>query len=144
METVPLVSVVDARDAHDRVRSDVAPTAGAQKSLRFTVAGLRQVFRASTSGLRWTHTENMLADALTKVMDSAHLLATLSRNEWAIRYVPEMMKSSVRAAKRARELEEKKAALDEVEETLEKAARAAQDLGYNMKRVFGMRFALRS
>ena len=78
LETVPLVAVVDARDAHDRVRSDVAPTSGAQKSLAVTVAALRQVFRSPASSVRWTHTENMLPDALTKAMDASHLIAALA------------------------------------------------------------------
>ena len=55
LEDVPLVGVVDARDSHDRVRSDIAATAGAQKSLGFCIASLRQTFRTEKAQLRWTH-----------------------------------------------------------------------------------------
>ncbi len=100
LETVALVSVVDAGDAHDRVKSDVAPTAGAQKSLAFTIAALRQVFRAPGTAVRWTHTENMLADVLTKTMDSAHPVSVLGKSEWSVVYVEDLMKGAARAENR--------------------------------------------
>ena len=99
----PVVCVVDARDTYDRCTVDTKPSHGAVKSLAYTVAGLRQVLRLSGVSLRWTHTENMLADALTK--DSRelaqHLRSTLARGEWAVKYVPGLTKACKRDAARA-------------------------------------------
>ena len=53
--------------------------------------------------MRWTHTEDMLADALTK--DSRelaqHLRSTLAKGEWAVKYVPGLTKACKRDAVRA-------------------------------------------
>jgi hypothetical protein len=99
----PVVCVVDARDTYDRCTVDTKPSHGAVKSLAYTVAGLRQVLRLPGVSLKWTHTENMLADALTK--DSRelaqHLRSTLSRGEWAVKYVPGLTKACKRDAVRA-------------------------------------------
>ena len=99
----PVVCVVDARDTYDRCTVDTKPSHGAVKSLAYTVAGLRQVLRLPGVSLKWTHTENMLADALTK--DSRelaqHLRSTLSRAEWAVKYVPGLTKACKRDAVRA-------------------------------------------
>ncbi len=101
IDEVPLVGVVDARDTHDRVRSDVSATTGAQKSLAFCVAALRQVFRSAAATLRWTHTENMVVDGMTKQMDVSHLCRIVLGGVWSIEYEPSMMKASSRALKRA-------------------------------------------
>ena len=100
IEQVPFVAVVDARDAHDRVRSDVSPTAGAQKSLGFPFASLRQVFRGACSNLRWTHTENTLVDCMAKIMDADHLRRILRVGTWSFTHEAPMMKASSKHAKR--------------------------------------------
>ena len=100
-DEVPLVGVVDACDTHDRVRSDVWVTTGAQKSLAFCVAALRQVFRAAAVMLRWTHPENTVVDGMTQEMDVLHLCRIVLGGVWSIEYEPSMMKASREALKHA-------------------------------------------
>ena len=53
---VPLVGVTDAKDTFDRVTQDVG--FGAQKSLAFTVASIRQQLKRPNTMMRWTATAN--------------------------------------------------------------------------------------
>ena len=101
IDEVPLVGVVDACDTHDRVRSDVWATTGAQKSLAFCVAALRQVFRAAAVLLRWTHPENTVVDGMTQEMDVLHLCRIVLGGVWSIECEPSMMKASREALKHA-------------------------------------------
>jgi hypothetical protein len=73
---------------------------GQQKSLAFTVAWLRQQFRRPNIGLRWTATENMLIDALTKDMDTTHFRETLCRGFWSIEFDPKIVKPKHKAARK--------------------------------------------
>jgi hypothetical protein len=98
VETIPLVGVVDAKDTYDKVGSDTS-TFGQQKALAFTVAWLRQQFRRPSMFLRWTSTENMFADAGTKLMDTSHLRRVLREGQWSIEYQPSFIKAVVKKAK---------------------------------------------
>ena len=81
----PGTLVVDARDCHDHLAKETSalPT---QKSLLFDLAAIRQSINEGHTKIRWTATENMLADALTKPMDTDHLLHILELGEWSISY----------------------------------------------------------
>lgn len=65
---VDLQVVVDAKDVHDKGNSDTS-TFGAQKSMAFTVSWMRSQLRKPPASLKWTSTENMWADGMTKAMD---------------------------------------------------------------------------
>ena len=95
-DSVPCTVVVDAKDTHDRVTSDTS-SFGQQKSLAYTVSWLKQQFRRPNLTLRWTATENMICDCLTKPMDTAHLRNTLTRGTWSIVYHPEFIKAKTKA-----------------------------------------------
>ncbi len=82
---VSLTAVVDAKDTHDKVCSDTS-SHGQQKSLAFSVAWLKQQFKAGNTSLRWCATDNMVVDALTKEMDTTHLRRVLTTGQWSIRY----------------------------------------------------------
>ena len=56
---IPLNLVTDAKDVYDKGMSDTA-TYGSQKSLAFTIAWMREMFRRPRTTLSWTSTENML------------------------------------------------------------------------------------
>ena len=64
--SLPLVVVVDAKDVHDKAKSDTS-SFGSQKSLAFTIAWLRSVLRRANTSVRWTATSNMFADAATNI-----------------------------------------------------------------------------
>ena len=81
VDRVRLVAVTDAKDTHDKVASET--TTGAQKSLAYTVAWLRSVFRRMMAEVRWTATENMFMDAATKDMPQDQLRKVLSGGEWS-------------------------------------------------------------
>jgi len=91
MDKIPLTAVVDAKDTHDKVRSDTSSW-GSMKSLAYTVAWLRQQFRRKNVAARWTATENMFLDAGTKDMDTTHFRNTLARGIWSIEYSVEFIK----------------------------------------------------
>ena len=98
-EAVPLTVVVDAKDVFDKSTSDT-PSYGSQKSLAFTVAWLRNLLRRPGCYIRWTSTENMLADALTKEMEADHLRQVLTSGKWCVRYSPLFVKQTVKVQRR--------------------------------------------
>ena len=74
MDVIRMMVVVDAKDVFDKCSSD--STYGSQKSLAFAVAWMRSILRRPGTSLKWTATENMIADGGTKVMDMHHLRTT--------------------------------------------------------------------
>ena len=98
IDSVPLVAVVDAKDTHDRCKSDTS-SHGAQKSLCFSVVFLKTFFRRKGTDLRWVETENMLSDALTKDMDRSWLKRVLCSGRWAITFHPEMVRPKPKKTK---------------------------------------------
>ena len=92
IDTVTCIAVVDAVDTHDKVSKDTA-SHGQQRSLAFTVAWLRQMLRRPNMFIRWTATENMLSDALTKAMDSSQLVNMLMRGTWSISFNADFVRS---------------------------------------------------
>ena len=96
LDRIPLVSVVDAKDTHDKVGSET--TTGSQKSLAYTIAWLRQVFRRPQASIRWTATENMFVDAGTKDMDTSQFRSVLTGGYWSIEYDPSFVKAKFRKA----------------------------------------------
>ena len=74
MDVIRMMVVVDAKDVFDKCSSD--STYGSQKSLAFAVAWMRSILRRPGTSLKWTATENMIADGDTKVMDMHHLRTT--------------------------------------------------------------------
>ena len=95
INTIRMTSVVDAKDVHDKGNS------GSQKSLAFSVAWLRSVFRRPNTALKWTATDNMWADGGTKEMDLSHMRKILGTGRWSILYSPDFVKqvSKARASK---------------------------------------------
>ena len=82
---VEMTVVTDAKDIYDRCSSDTS-TYGSQKSLAFTVAWLRAILQKPNTTLRWTSTQNMLADCGTKEMEVEHLHCILKDWEWSASY----------------------------------------------------------
>ena len=104
MSAVPLLGVVDAKDVYDRTDSD-AGSWGTQKSLVYTVAALRQVFRRPNSAIRWTATQNMFCDAGTKDMDCSHMRKILPNGVWSVEYCTDLLKTGKgRAAPKVTEM----------------------------------------
>lgn len=91
INSVPLTTVVDAKDVHDKGNSDTA-SYGSQKSLAFTIAWMRAVLRRPNTGLKWTATTNMWVDAMTKEMSLDHLRKILQCGSWSISSCPEFLK----------------------------------------------------
>ena len=91
------MGVTDAKDCFDRVTSDTG--FGSQKSLMFSVAGLRQQLRRPQASLRWTATSNMLVDAGTKAMDGQHLREALLRGEWSVEFQQDFVKQTAKRKK---------------------------------------------
>ena len=89
---VRCVAVVDAKDTHDKVTKDSGGH-GAQKSLAYTVGWLRQVVSRPNIRVRWTATENMIVDAMTKDMDRTHLQKTIERGTWSFTYNADFIKT---------------------------------------------------
>ena len=91
----PGTLVVDARDCHDHLAKETSalPT---QKSLLFDLASIRQSINEGHTSIRWTATENMLADALTKAMDTEHMVKILKGAEWSISYDPSLVNDKTR------------------------------------------------
>ena len=85
IDAVPLTVVVDAKDVFDKCLSDT-PSFGSQKSLAFTVSWLRSTLRMPNTALRWTATQNMLIDALTKDMEVDHLQSVLQKGRWCMKF----------------------------------------------------------
>ena len=77
--------VTDARDCHDHLQRETMATPQ-QRTLLFDLASIRETLDSGSTTLRWTATENMLVDALTKRMDSGHLLHLVSGGMWSVTY----------------------------------------------------------
>ena len=67
-----------------------------QKSLLFDLASIRQSINEGHTKIRWTATENMLADALTKQMDTEHLVTTIAKGVWSIGYEADLVNDKTR------------------------------------------------
>ena len=63
----------------------------------FDLASIRGSINEGHTKLRWTATENMLADCLTKPMDSEHLLHILGKGEWSVSYDQELVNPTIRS-----------------------------------------------
>lgn len=92
---IPLNLVTDAKDVYDKGMSDTA-TYGSQKSLAFTIAWMREMFRRPRTTLSWTSTENMPCDCGTKEMDTSHLVKILNTGSWSVTYNPSYVKQNVK------------------------------------------------
>ena len=92
-DAVPLTVVVDAKDVYDKSTSDT-PSFGSQKSLAFTVAWLCNLLGRPNTSIRWTATENMISDTLTKDMDGEHLRRVIKKGRWCARYSPLFVKQT--------------------------------------------------
>ena len=113
MDAVSMQVVVDAKDVHDKTNSDTT-SFGAQKSLAFVVAWLRSELRRPNTQLKWTSTENMWADAGTKLMSLVHMRKIISTGQWSVSYSPGFVKQVYKASKSkpaARAVDAKKNAL---------------------------------
>ncbi len=88
-ENVLFTAVTDAKDCHDRIVKDTNGH-GQQKSLAFSVAGLKEMLRVPGGNMRWTSTKNLFVDPMTKKMPSDKLLAVLYRGTWSIEYNKEV------------------------------------------------------
>ena len=99
LDSVPLTVVTDAKDVFDKGNSDT-PSFGSQKSLAFTVSWLRSTLRRPNTALRWTATENMLIDALTKDMDPSHLHKVLEEGKWCVKYSSAFIKQTSKPLKK--------------------------------------------
>ena len=93
MEEIPMVSITDAKDTYDRGNSD-CPTYGAQKSMAFAVAWVRQTLNGYNSSLKWTATANMWVDAGTKAMPLDHMQEILAKGKWSYVYHQDYVKQS--------------------------------------------------
>ena len=98
MDAIPLIAVVDAKDVFDKGSSDT-PTYGAQKSLAFTVAWIRNTLSRPNTSLKWTSTENMWVDAGTKDMDLSHIHKILASGRWSYVYDPAFVKQTAKGGK---------------------------------------------
>jgi len=63
----------------------------------FDLASIRGSINEGHTRIRWTATENMLADCLTKPMDGDHLLDILRKGEWSIAYAADLVNPNIRA-----------------------------------------------
>ncbi|CAK8992833.1 unnamed protein product, partial [Durusdinium trenchii] len=93
MEEIPMVSITDAKDTYDRGNSD-CPTYGAQKSMAFAVAWVRQTLNGYNSSLKWTATANMWVDAGTKAMPLDHMQEILAKGKWSYVYHQDYVKQN--------------------------------------------------
>ena len=96
---IDLQVVVDAKDVHDKGNSDTS-TFGAQKSMAFTVSWMRSQLRKPRTSLKWTSTENMWVDGMTKTMDLAHLRSIMLSGDWSVSYCPKFVKQVYKSAKK--------------------------------------------
>ena len=95
IDAIPLTVVVDAKDVFDKCQSDT-PSFGSQKSLAFTVSWLRATLRRPNTALRWTATQNMLIDALTKDMEIDHLQNVLQKGRWCMKFNAAFVKQTAK------------------------------------------------
>ena len=79
----PATLVTDARDCHDHLEKETSAQP-AQRSLLFDLAEIRQSINEGHTRIRWTATENMLVDCMTKQLDPAHFVRVLLGGEWSI------------------------------------------------------------
>ena len=84
LNSVPLCTVVDAKDVFDRSNND-SNSFGSQKSLAFTIAWLRSVLRRPNTSL-------MFADGGTKDMDLTHMRSIMAAGKWSVTYSPAFVK----------------------------------------------------
>ena len=98
VDAIPLCVVTDAKDTYDKSTGDT-PSFGSQKSLAFTISWLRATLRRPNVALRWTSTENMLTDPLTKDMDSSHLRKVIQSGEWCVKYHSSFVKQNNKTQK---------------------------------------------
>ena len=98
LTAIPLTAVTDAKDVYDKGNSDT-PSFGSQKSLAFTVSWLRSVLRQPNTCLRWTSTQNMIIDALTKDMDLTHLHKILDSGQWCVKFSQDFIKQTSKPSK---------------------------------------------
>ena len=101
MDVIRMMVVVDAKDVFDKCSSD--STYGSQKSLAFAVAWMRSILRRPGTSLKWTATENVIADGGTKVMDMHHLRTTLDRGRWSVKFNTDFIKGKSKVAKKKAE-----------------------------------------
>jgi hypothetical protein len=80
-EKVLFTTVTDAKDCHDLIVKDTNSPAQ-QKSLAFSVAGLKEMLRVPRGSLRWTPTKTPFVDPMAKKMAADKLLAVLYWNTW--------------------------------------------------------------
>ncbi|CAK9100569.1 Alpha-galactosidase (Melibiase) [Durusdinium trenchii] len=86
-------SPLNAEDTYDRGNSD-CPTYGAQKSMAFAVAWVRQTLNGYNSSLKWTATANMWVDAGTKAMPLDHMQEILAKGKWSYVYHQDYVKQN--------------------------------------------------
>ena len=98
IDAVPLCVVTDAKDTYDKSMSDT-PSFGSQKSLAFTISWLRATLRRPNVSLRWTSTENMITDPMTKDMDGSHLRKVIQSGEWCVKYHSSFVKQTSKTPK---------------------------------------------
>ena len=72
------------------------PSFGSQKSLAVTVSWLRSTLRRPNTALRWTATQNMLIDALTKDMEVDHLQSVLQKGRWCMKFNAAFVKQNAK------------------------------------------------
>ena len=79
----PGTLVTDARDCHDHLARDTSaqPT---QRSLLFDLAEIRQSINEEHTRIRWTATDNMLVDCMTKQLDTEVFMRILRKGVWSI------------------------------------------------------------
>ena len=86
----------------------------------------------------------MLADALTKIMNSAHLVSILAKAEWSIVHTEDLMKGAVKAENRRRLKQEKREQLEAATKALDTALDRCGQTGTRAKRLSGVRFAIQA
>jgi hypothetical protein len=81
--------------------------------------------------IRWTATENMLVDTMTKDMESDQLVCALRSGLWSIAYDPTLVKSKFKAAKKIQAVAEAKLPGTGVGETMtDKLNRFVRQMGW--------------
>ena len=86
----------------------------------------------------------MLADVLTKIMDSAHLVSILAKAEWSIVYTEDLMKGAAKAENRRRLKQEKREQLEAATKALDTALDRCGKTGTRAKKLLGVRFAIQA
>ena len=68
--------------------------------MAFSISWLRSSLRRPNTALRWTATENMLTDALTKDMDPSYLHRVLEEGKWCVKYSSAFIKQTAKPLKK--------------------------------------------